>query len=244
MFALMGGAVLFAGISKSGFGSKVDFIGVVILAGLMDPGKAIGVMLPLLMVMDLSNLRAYWGKWSRGDALTLILGGIPGVMLGALFFTQVNQQVLQFLIGLISLLFLSWFCASRLSTVLSRMGPFSRGVGGLAGFVAGFTSFVSHAGGPAAAVYLLSKNMSKTEYQASTVLVFWVINIVKGGLYAGLGLLSRDTLALDLVLLPFALCGVWLGLQAHRKIPEKAFFVLMYVALAVSALRLIWLSLA
>ena len=187
MFALMGGAVLFAGISKSGFGSKVDFIGVVILAGLMDPGKAIGVMLPLLMVMDLSNLRAYWGKWSRSDALTLILGGIPGVMLGALFFTQVNQQVLQFLIGLISLLFLSWFCASRLSTVLSRMGPFSRGFGGLAGFVAGFTSFVSHAGGPAAAVYLLSKNMSKTEYQATTVLVFWVINILKGGLYVGLG---------------------------------------------------------
>jgi uncharacterized membrane protein YfcA len=49
---------------------------------------------------------------------------------------------------------------------------------------------------------------------------------------------------LDLMLLPFALCGVWLGLQAHRKIPEKAFFVLMYVALAVSAVRLIWLSLA
>ena len=164
MFALMGGAVLFAGISKSGFGSKVDFIGVVILAGLMDPGKAIGVMLPLLMVMDLSNLRAYWGKWSRGDALTLILGGIPGVMLGALFFTQVNQKVLQFLIGLISLLFLSWFCASRLSTVLSRMGPFSLGVGGLAGFVAGFTSFVSHAGGPAAAVYLLSKNSLQAGY--------------------------------------------------------------------------------
>ena len=86
MFALMGAAVLFTGISKSGFGSKVDFLGVVILAGLMDPGKAIGVMLPLLMVMDLSNLRAYWGKWSRSDALTLILGGIPGVMLGALFF--------------------------------------------------------------------------------------------------------------------------------------------------------------
>jgi uncharacterized membrane protein YfcA len=86
--------------------------------------------------------------------------------------------------------------------------------------------------------------MSKTEYQATTVLVFWVINIVKGGLYVGLGLLSRDTLALDLMLLPFAFCGVWLGLQAHRKIPEKAFFVLMYVALAVSALRLIWLSLA
>ena len=131
MFALMGSAVLFAGISKSGFGSKVDFIGVVILAGLMDPGKAIGVMLPLLMVMDLSNLRAYWGKWSRGDALTLILGGIPGVMLGALFFTQVNQQVLQFLIGLISLLFLSWFCASRLSTVCQEWAHFHVGLGGL-----------------------------------------------------------------------------------------------------------------
>ena len=240
MFALMGAAVLFTGISKSGFGSKVDFFGVVILAGLMDPGKAIGVMLPLLMVMDLSNLRPYWGKWSRGDALTLILGGIPGVMLGALFFTQVNQQVLQFLIGLISLLFLSWFCASRLSTVLSRMGPFSRGVGGLAGFVAGFTSFVSHAGGPPAAVWMLSRKLDKTQFQATTVILFWVINIAKFVPYAFLGIFTLETLKAGLLLAPFAVLGAWLGVKAHRLVPEGLFFGLTYVLLLITGTKLIW----
>ncbi len=49
----------------------------------------------------------------------------------------------------------------------------------LAGCVGGFTSFVSHAGGPPVAVYLLAQRLDKTMYQATTVLTFWAINIAK-----------------------------------------------------------------
>ena len=91
--------------------------------------------------------------------------------------------------------------------------------GTLAGLAVGFTSFVSHAGGPPAAVYLLSLKLRKTEYQASTVLIFWAINIAKAVPYAGLGLFTRETLLLDLLLAPFALLGAWLGVRLHHSIP-------------------------
>lgn len=68
----------FCGVSKNGISSKVDYVSAAILPGLMDLGKAIGVMLSLLILMDLSNLRAYWRKWSRDHALTLFLGDISG----------------------------------------------------------------------------------------------------------------------------------------------------------------------
>lgn len=64
-------------VYKNGFGSKFNFVVVAISLLLMDLAKAIGVMLSLLILMDLSNLDAYWRRWSRDDVLTLFLGSIP-----------------------------------------------------------------------------------------------------------------------------------------------------------------------
>jgi uncharacterized membrane protein YfcA len=106
--------------------------------------------------------------------------------------------------------------------------------------VTGFTSFVSHAGGPPAAVYLLSKRLTKTEYQATTVLIFWVINIAKFIPYAFLGMFTLETALANLILAPFALAGAWLGVAAHRLVSERFFFGLTYVLLSVTGCKLIW----
>lgn len=112
--------------------------------------------------------------------------------------------------------------------------------GALAGAVTGFTSFVSHAGGPPAAVWLLSRRLDKTTYQATTVILFWIINIVKFVPYAFLGIFTAQTLLADLILAPFAVLGAWLGVRAHRIVPERAFFALTYVLLLVTGTKLIW----
>ena len=109
-----------------------------------------------------------------------------------------------------------------------------------AGLVAGFTSFVSHAGGPPAAVYLLSQRLSKTEFQASTVLVFWVINVAKFIPYAFLGLFTWHTALADLLLAPFAILGAWLGVRAHWMMSERLFFGIAYVLLTLTGTKLIW----
>ena len=59
--------------------------------------------------------------------------------------------------------------------------------GGLAGIATGFTSFMSHAGGPPAAIYLLYAKSSKIEYPASTVIVFWLTDITKALPYSFFG---------------------------------------------------------
>ena len=106
--------------------------------------------------------------------------------------------------------------------------------------VAGFTSFVSHAGGPPAAVYLLSLKPDKTEYQANTVLIFTAINVFKFVPYAYLGMFTTETFKANLALAPFALLGAWLGVKAHHMVPERAFFLLTYVLLVLTGSKLIW----
>ncbi|UWQ80265.1 sulfite exporter TauE/SafE family protein [Leisingera sp. S132] len=237
-------AVVFAGVSKGGFGSGAAFASASILALVLEPGTALALMLPLLMLIDAATLRPYWGRWNLRASLLLIGGGLPGVALGAWLYAAVDGDAMRVLIGAVSVGFVLWQLRGRLGLRLASDTPLSTGAGALAGLAVGFTSFVSHAGGPPAAVYLLSLKLRKTEYQASTVLIFWAINMAKAVPYAGLGMFTRETLMLDLMLAPFALLGAWLGVKLHHSIPERWFFALTYVLLTVTGAKLIWDGLA
>jgi uncharacterized membrane protein YfcA len=239
-FLVAGPAAIFAGVSKGGFGSGAAFASASVLALVVEPGLALGVMLPLLMLIDVATLRPYWGKWHWPSAWLLMAGGVPGVALGAWLYTVADADVFRVLIGAISVLFVIWQAAQRSGRIRVAGGALPRWSGALAGLVAGFTSFVSHAGGPPAAVYLLSQRLSKTEFQACTVLIFWVLNIVKFVPYAFLGMFTLQTLTANIVLAPFALFGAWLGVRLHYAVPERAFFALTYVLLLVTGTKLIW----
>jgi uncharacterized membrane protein YfcA len=233
------GAV-FAGISKGGFGSGASFASGAVLALFIDPIVALAIMLPLLMLIDFATLKPYWRKWSWPDARLLILGGLPGVGLGVWLLRAADPDVFRVLIGAISLAFVGWQLAQSLRLIRAPVASPPLWAGGLAGLVAGFTSFISHAGGPAAAVYLLGRGLDKLRYQATTVLVFWAINIAKIVPYAGLGLFTRETLWAGLVLAPFALAGAWLGVRAHHLVSPRVFFAVTYVTLTLTGAKLVW----
>ena len=92
-FSIAAPAVLFSGVSKGGFGSGVAFVSAAILALIIEPGEALAIMPPLLMLIDLVTLRPYWGAWNFADAKVLILGGIPGIALGVLLFQIVDADI-------------------------------------------------------------------------------------------------------------------------------------------------------
>ncbi|MFT5344225.1 MAG: putative membrane protein YfcA, partial [Paracoccaceae bacterium] len=67
-FALAVPTVLFAGFSKGGFGGGAAFSATSILALVLQPEQALALMLPMLMMMDIAALGAFWKKWSWPDA--------------------------------------------------------------------------------------------------------------------------------------------------------------------------------
>jgi uncharacterized membrane protein YfcA len=232
-------AVIFAGISKGGFGSGAAFAATPLLALVMPPGAAIGLMLPLLMLMDVSALRPYWRLWSARDAWRMTLGAAPGVVLATVFYAHASADLLRLLIGLMALGFVAFQLARAGGWLVPRARPYGAAAGLLAGVVAGFASFISHAGGPPAAIYLLSQRLDKTAYQATSVLIFWAVNLMKAPPYALTGIFTRQTLEADVLLAPFALLGVWLGVKAHRAMPERPFFAVTYTLLTMTGLKLV-----
>jgi uncharacterized membrane protein YfcA len=239
-FAVAALAVTFAGISKGGFGSGAAFASSSILALIIPPGQALGIMLPLLMLIDVTTLKPFWRKWSWPDARVMILGAGPGVLIGVALYRVADADLMRLLIGTISIGFVAWQLANKFRLIRPFAQRLPAWVGMLSGLIAGFTSFISHAGGPPAAIYLLSQNLTKTQYQGTTVLVFWVVNFFKFAPYAWLGMFTLETAKLDLLLAPFAVFGAWLGVRAHHLLPDRIFFGVTYVLLTLTGGKLIW----
>ena len=239
-FALAIPAVLFAGISKGGFGSGAAFASSAILAIIFPPAVAIGVMLPLLILMDAGALKAFWGQWNWALSKFVIIGSVPGVALGAAFYSVADADMIRLILGIISIGFVVWQISNEVGWVKKRERPVTTTGGLIGGLTGGFTSFISHAGGPPVAVYLLSQKISKTSYQACSVLIFTLINLFKLVPYSFLGIFTRDTLIAGIYLAPAALIGVWMGVKLHHLIPEKRFFQLTDVLLTITGCKLIW----
>ena len=238
IFAIL--ATLFAGVSKGGFGSGAAFASAPILAVFVSPEIAVGLMLPLLIIMDISSLKFYWKKWSWLDTKLLVIGGLPGILIGFLLFTIINSQILRLLIGFIALAFVLFSILKSKYVVKAATPKLNVYRALLLGFLSGFTSFISHAGGPTTAMYLLNRGLSKLEYQATTVAVFWWLNIAKVFPYIFLGMFSAETLIANILLLPFAIIGTWLGVKANRIISEQIFFFITYVLLTATGFKLIY----
>lgn len=241
-WALAVAGTLLAGVSKGGFGSGAAFAGAAILALAVPPGIALAVLLPLLMLIDLAALGPYWRRWHGPSALWLTLGGLPGAGLGAWVFTMLEPGDFRALIGVVCLAFVGYQGARAAGLLRLRRMRFGAAAMFAAGLAAGFTSFVSHAGGPILAVVLLARGLPKTRFQATTVIVFGVVNLAKCALYAALGLFTAETLAAGAALAPVALLGTWAGVRAHRVVPERAFFALTYLLLALTGARLLWVG--
>ena len=233
-------AVLIAGIAKGGFSGGVVFVAVPLMAVVIGPASAAAIMLPLLIIMDVMALRAYWGQWSWPDARVLIAGSIPGIGIGVLLFGLVDEQMIRLALGVMALGFVAFMLARSRGWIEPAAAPeLSLPRGAFWGMLGGFTSFVAHAGGPPTSIHLLSRQLGKTQYQASSVAVFAAINAMKLPCYALLGLFPVANLTVSAILAPVAALGLWLGVIAHRRVPEKMFFGIIYVCLILVGIKLI-----
>jgi uncharacterized protein len=241
VFALAAMAALLAGISKGGFGGSLGFASSAILAVVVEPGVALALMLPVLMAIDVAAVRAYWGKWHAPSARAILIGSLPGLALGAVLLSVVSDDAIRVLIGGIAVAFVIYRVAMTRGWIAPRPRPFDARKGWAAGTAVGFTSFVAHAGGPPFAVFMLGQDgIGKTDYHATSVIVFWVVNALKAVIYTLIGLFSLSTLGASAAIIPFALVGTFIGVRAHAVIPERAFFAVAYVALVLTGLKLLW----
>ena len=232
-------AVLLFGIAKGGFGGGLGIVSVPLMSLVMSPVQAAGILLPILCLMDLLSLWAYRGKWVWPELKVLLLPSLLGIAAGTLLFGYMSADAVKLIIGVVAILFTSHYFLIQRSVSAANTRYLSKGFGALGGATAGFTSFIAHAGGPPLSMYLLRRPLNRTEFVATAVVFFTVVNYVKLVPYGWLGQLDSDNLMASLILAPFAPIGVKLGVWLHNNVSDRFFFRFVYLLLFIVALKLI-----
>ena len=230
-------AVLLTGLSKGGFGGALGGIAVPLLALVMPPTQAAAVMLPILCTADVVGLRAYYGKWDMANLKIMLPGALLGVLVGALTFRLLNEHVVGLLIGGIAVAFV---LVNLLRPPKATPGaPPAKGTGTLFSTLAGFTSFVAHAGGPPIMMHLLPQQLDKVRYIATVNVFFLLTNAVKLVPYAMLGQFTRENLLASLMLAPLVPLGVWAGIWLQDKVNHLWFYRIARAGLLLTGIQLL-----
>lgn len=232
-------ALLLIGISKGGFGGGFGTVGVPMLALVIPPTQAAAILLPVLALMDLVGLYTYRGLWDRQQMKILAPGAVAGIVLGAVTFAVTSEDAVRLIIGGIAVGFTAWRFVGSFVANQVRANP-SWSKGSFWSGVAGYTSFIAHAGGPPLNVYLLPQQLDKTQYVGTTVVFFALVNYVKLVPYGMLGQFDVTNLATSAVLTPLAPIGVLMGVFLHKRVSQALLFQVVYAGLLVTGVKLLW----
>ncbi len=230
-------AVLMMGLSKSGFLIGFGSMATPLMALAVPVPQAAAIMLPLLLVMDVTGIQQLWRQRDVALLRLLLPAGLLGTLVGTLLFGVFSSAAVSGVVGAITLLFL----AQRLLFPPQRDAPPPpRAAGFVLAVASGFTSFVAHAGSPPISAYVLPLKMEPLRFAATMAVFFGALNLSKWIPYAWLGLLDARNLATSLVLVPLAPLGVWAGVWATRHIPATWFYRIAYTGMAITGAKLLY----
>lgn len=231
-------AVFIVALSKSGLLGSLGMVAVPMLSLVMPAREAAGMLLPLLLVMDAIAIWTY-----RKDADWRILkimlpGAMAGTLIGWALWSFVSDAMVLLFIGIITLLFI----LDALLPIRKKLEglPPSKPWGTFWGGFAGFTSFISHTGGPPFQIYVLPQRLTPVIYSGTTAFFFAIVNTAKLVPYFFLGQLNVTNLTHGAILAPLAVAGVMIGVWLVRRISVKRFYQLTYWLVFLLSLKLIY----
>lgn len=103
-------------------------------------------------------------------------------------------------------------------------------------FGAGITQGLFASGGPLLVYSLSRQGLDKGPFRATLAVVWTVANSLITLGYAIAGMIGREHLLQAIMLLPFVPLGIFIGNRLHNKIPERYFYTIVYVLLALASI--------
>lgn len=231
-------AVLIVGLSKAGLLGGLGVVGVPLLTLIMAPRDAAGMMLPVLLCMDAVAIWMYRKECDWSLLRIMLPGAAIGTLIGWAFWAVVTDAVVLLMVGVVTLLFVL-DAVFPLRKKLEGLPP-SKPWGVFWGAIAGFTSFISHTGGPPFQIYVLPRKLAPALYAGTSAFFFAIVNAAKLVPYYFLGQLNVQNLALSAALAPVGILGVFLGVYLVRRIDARLFYRIAYWLVFLLALQLIW----
>jgi uncharacterized membrane protein YfcA len=230
-------AALMVGLSKGGL-PMIGLLAVPILSLVISPVVAAGLLLPIYVVSDWFGVWMYRHSFDRRNLWILIPATTLGIAIGWATASITSERLVTFAVGAIGVSYGLNALIKRSTPAEPRPADIPRGM--FWGTLAGFTSFVSHAGGPPYQMYVLPQKLDKQTYAGTTTVLFTIVNALKLFPYWTLGQLSVSNLRIAAWILPVAVAGTFIGYQGVKILPEKLFFRIVEGALFAVSVKLLY----
>jgi uncharacterized membrane protein YfcA len=234
--AIAGLAALMVGLSKGGM-SNMGVLATPILALAISPVTAAALLLPIFVVSDLFGLWAYRREYDKRILQIVLPAAIVGIGIGWATASLISDRMVGLVIGVIGVAFTLNAWRIRHRKVQPKSADVPRGL--FWGTLMGFSSFVSHSGGPPYQVYVLPQQLPQAVFAGTTVIAFAVVNAVKLIPYWALGQFNVGNLTLSAWLMPIAIAGTFIGVKLVRVLPAKIYYVFVHVMLFIVSVKLI-----
>ncbi len=231
-------SAIFVGLGKGGL-PVIAGLAVPSLSLIMSPIAAASLLLPVYIVSDIFALKAYRRDYDPQVLKIGIVGMSVGVLIGWLTAEIVIEWIITVCIGIMGTLF-------ALNNIRLKKGTKVpvRAVNTKKGYfwttIAGFTSFISHNGGPPWQIFTLPLSLSKSIFVGTSVIAFSYCNAIKLIPYFFLGQLSFLSIKITLYLMMPAALAVLVGVKLVKLIPEALFFKAVTWALLIISIKLIY----
>lgn len=235
VFLVAGVASFLVGLSKGGL-PLIGMLSVPLLATVMPVFQAAALTLPIFVFSDVISVWLYRRHYSRRNLSILIPTGLVGVLIGFLTVAMVPDAMVALIVGVVGLVYSIQSWRKRGVVMPPRPADLPRGI--VWGTATGFTSFLSHAGGPPFQIYVLPQKLDKLTFVGTATFVFAAVNAAKIVPFWMLSPLTGEQMIFVAWLVPAAAVGAVTGRRALNVIPEKTFYLIVEAGLFVVSLLL------
>ena len=231
-------SAIFVGLGKGGL-PVIAMLAVPALSLVMPTIAAASLLLPVYIVSDIFALYAYRRDFDKNILKIGMIGMTIGIAFGWMTAHLVFDWMVTLFIGAIGF---SFALNLLINEKIQQKGfvSLNRKRGYFWSIVAGFTSFISHSGGPPWQIFTLPLGLKKTVFVGTSVIAFSYCNVIKLVPYFFLGQINLDSLIITLYLVIPSSAAVLVGVKIIKVIPEKFFFKIVSYALLVISLKLVF----
>lgn len=230
---------LITGLSKTGI-AGAGVLTVALFANAMPAKISTGALLPLLVSADVFAVAFFRKHASWPHLWKLFPWVVVGVIAGFFALDKISNAQVQHLIGGILLVMVALHVWHRRQVDPAADGlPHTWWFAAITGVLAGFTTMVANAAGPIMVLYFLALRLPKLMFIGTGAWFYLLVNTFKLPFSARLGLITRESLLMDALLLIPMIPGALLGPIFLKHINQRAFETMALVLTVVAAIRLV-----
>ncbi len=235
---LSGLAAFLMGISKAGL-KGLSIFNVTLMALAFGAKQSTGLIMPLLLVGDIFAV----GYYNRHTQWKYIIRFMPWMIFGILIGVVIGKDLPEklFKIGMVVVILASLgiliFWDRRKSKTVPNHWSFAGGTG----IIAGIATMIGNLAGAFSNLFFLAMRLPKNEFVGTAAWLFLITNLFKLPFHIFVWkTISVGTLAINAMLLPAILIGLFTGVKLVKMINERQYRRFILAVTAIGAIAILF----